>query len=162
MVSILGCASRPQTGATVTFTSDPPGAMASGLDGVTQVYFNSPLPFKRYWAPNKLPTGFPGVCQTVKTPTITWPDGVVVPPKDVRVCSEFSTYEFTKPYRAPQPTYNKIPAYEPPKNLSSDKQLQSTLPKATSQPSQDVEKKCLRMGLAKGSDDYNLCISSQN
>jgi len=162
MASIFGCASRSQNGATVTYTSNPPGAMASGLDGATQVYFNSPLPLKRYWPPNKLPNGFPGVCLVGRTPTITWPDGVVIPAKDIRICSEIATYEFTKPYQASTPTYNNTPAYEAKKYPNSEKQAppQSTLPKAHPQPLQDATKKCLRMGLVPGSDDYNLCIKS--
>ena len=90
---MLGCQSRPQSGAWVTFYSDPPDGRADG---------NS-MPRKYYWDPQKLPFGFPNNCANVLTPTVRWSDGVTQNPTSIRVCSFESNYTVRKPYVSHSP-----------------------------------------------------------
>ncbi len=87
LIAVLaGCQSRPQSGAWVTFYSDPPNATADG----------NPMPRRYYWDPQRLPIGFPNNCAIVLTPTVRWPDGSVQSPTNVRVCSFESSYTIKK------------------------------------------------------------------
>lgn len=83
----MGCQSRPQSGAWVTFSSDPPDGRADG---------NS-MPVRQFWSPDKLPYGFPRNCANVMTPTVRWPDGVIQGPTSITVCRSDSYYTIRKP-----------------------------------------------------------------
>jgi hypothetical protein len=86
-IILLGCQSRPQSGAWVTFYSDPPDGRADG----------NPMPRRYYWDPQKLPFGFPSNCASVTTPRVVWSDGSVANPSTVRVCSNESFHTIRKP-----------------------------------------------------------------
>jgi hypothetical protein len=155
LLLLCGC----QT-STVAWKSDPPGAYASGRyrDGTT---YRQPLPFTITYASAELPKDFPATCGVVNSPTITWPDGVKKDSERVRICYKENSYISVKPPQASPP-----PTYTPPSEIrripTPDRQerTQSAPAKASPSPIQDAEKKCLRIGLSLGSDDYNLCINS--
>ena len=84
---MVGCQSRPQSGAYVTFYSDPPDGRADG---------NS-MPVRQFWSPDKLSYGFPRNCANVMTPTVRWPDGVIQGPTSITVCRSESYYTIRKP-----------------------------------------------------------------
>jgi hypothetical protein len=86
-IILSGCQTRPQTGAWVTFYSDPPNGTADG---------NS-MPRRYYWDPQRLPIGFPNNCANVLTPTVRWPDGTFQGPSTIRICSFESIYTISKP-----------------------------------------------------------------
>jgi hypothetical protein len=83
----MGCQSRPQSGAFVTYYSDPSDGRVDGFA----------LPRKYYYDPQKLPFGFPNNCANVLTPTVRWTDGVTQNPTTIRVCSFESSYTIRKP-----------------------------------------------------------------
>jgi len=86
-IILMGCQSRPQSGAWVTFYSEPSDGRADG----------NPLPRRYYWDPQKLPYGFPSNCASITTPRVVWPDGAVANSSTLRICNNESTYTIRKP-----------------------------------------------------------------
>ena len=97
LILLAGCQTRQ--GAHITFYSDPPGAIASGVgsDGVT---FRNAMPTRRFWSAAVLPSGFPSNCLYITTPTITWPDGSKLDPTQIKTCNYEGTYTFKKPEKS--------------------------------------------------------------
>ncbi len=153
---ILLCACQS---ASVTWSSDPPGAYASGYYK-SGTYYRQALPMKIVYSPSELPRGFPASCGVVKSPTITWPDGTVRDRENIRVCYVENNYTFTKPestrtnYSAPEVKKPAITEKQERPQSAPLKSVPDTSPK-------DSQKKCLRLGLTPGSDDFNLCIKSK-
>ena len=84
---MLGCQTRPQNNAYVTFYSDTPGAKVDG----------TVMPVRQFWSPDKLPYGFPRNCANIMTPTVTWPDGAIQYPTSIKLCSLESSHTIRKP-----------------------------------------------------------------
>ena len=144
--------------ASVTWTSDPPGAYASGYFK-NGTYYRQVLPMKIVYSPSELPRGFPASCGVVKSPTITWSDGTVKEPENIRVCYVENNYTSKKPESTR--TYYSTPEVKKPATIEKQERPQSAPLKSVPDTSlKDSQRKCLRLGLTPGSDDYNLCINS--
>ena len=153
---VCGC----QATTTVLWSSDPPGAYASGRykDGTN---YRQPLPFRIVYGGAELPRDFPATCAVVSSPTITWPDGTTKETERVRLCFKDNTYVSKKPYSAPSPSYSPpVEVNKAPPLVDKQERPPSTDLKIRPDPQKEAQKKCLRLGLKPGSDDYNLCIGS--
>jgi hypothetical protein len=93
-ILLLGCQTRPQNNAYVTFYSDPPFAKVN----------NDVLPVRQFWSPDKLPNGFPSNCANILTPTVRWPDGAIQYPTTIRLCSFEASYTIKKPSASNSPS----------------------------------------------------------
>ena len=91
---LLGCQSRPQNSAYVTFSSNPPGGMVNGVA----------MPVRQFWPASRLPNRFPATCAEVLTPLVVWPDGISQPSTTIRICGFESTYTINKPSTRPPPS----------------------------------------------------------
>ena len=106
---MIGCQTRPQNNAYVTFYSDTPGAKVNG----------ALMPVRQFWSPDKLPYGFPRNCVNVFTPTVTWPDGTIQYPTTIRVCSFEASYTIKKPPTSYSPSTSSTYQAETYKNGDS-------------------------------------------
>lgn len=150
--------------ATVTYYSDPPGAYASGYNNKGEYYrFN--LPVALHYNYSALPKGFPATCGVVNTPSFTWPDGVTKSSETINLCYKDANYTSKKPQPSNPPVSTYTPTKESIKTSLGDERQNQTKPvtqkSSAPQSREDPQKKCLRMGLIPGSDDYNLCFTSQ-
>jgi hypothetical protein len=150
----------------VDYYSNPPGAY---ITYKTTAGDTSTIPTpKRLEYPGWTEEYKNGGCMWKMTPTARWSDGATVAPVSIKLCRNDKGHVFHYTFQKPQQPIPTPPAYTPPPPVEVKKRLyidsqdraQSTPTKAPASPALDVEKKCLRMGLAPGSDDYNLCINS--
>ena len=130
LVLLTGCAP------TVLYKSEPPGAIISGNTPSGRFSYNTPIDLTYPTLANDFKEGF---CTNILTPIATWPDGVMIPSKDVCLIHRKSEYTFVKPAQVYQ-----TPAYQPPSSpvVGMD----------------DAKKKCAELGFKSGTETFGNCV----
>lgn len=157
-VLLSGCATY------VDYSSNPPGAYITYKTTAGDTATN--LTPQRLQYPGWTNEYRNGGCMEKMTPTVRWPDGASLNSTLIKLCRNEKGHIFYYTFQKPQQPSPVSPSYSPPvevkkrQYIDSQDRTQSPPTKPGPSSAQVDEKKCLRLGLVPGSDDYSLCIKS--